>query len=70
MLLFFGAEFVVFAAACALAVISGALYSKPQGDERADGLHIRQRNRPRRFLLTDSGGFQELKTHESLKSAR
>lgn len=70
MLLFFGTAFVVFAAACALAVISGALYSAPEGDERADGLHIRQRNRPRRFLLADSGGLQELRTHESLKSAR
>src|SRR5512132_4010672 len=70
MLLRFGTAFVVFAAACALAVISGALYSAPEGDERGDGLHIRQRNRPRRFLLADSGGFQELRTHESLKSAR
>ena len=51
MLLLFGSAFVVFAAACALAVISGALYRAPEGDERADGLHIRQRNRPRRFLL-------------------
>jgi hypothetical protein len=41
MLLLFGAAFVVFAAASALAVISGALYGAPQGDERADGLHIR-----------------------------
>jgi hypothetical protein len=70
MLLLFGTAFVVFAAACALAVISGALYSAPEGDERADGLHIRQRNRPRRFLLAGSGGFQELRTDESLKSAR
>ena len=70
MLLLFGTAFVVFAAACALAVISGALYSAPEGDERADGLHIRQRNRPRRFLLPGSGGLQELRTHESLKSAR
>ena len=70
MLLLFGAAFIVFAAACALAVISGALYRAPEGDERADGLRIRQRNRPRRVLLADSGGFQELRTHESLKSAR
>jgi hypothetical protein len=46
MLLLFGAAFVAFAAASALAVISGALYRAPEGDERADGLHIRQRNRP------------------------
>ena len=65
MLLFFGAAFVVFAAACALAVISGALYRAPEGDERGDGLHIRQRNRS-----ASSGGLQELRTHESLKSAR
>jgi hypothetical protein len=50
MLLLFGGAFVVFAGASALAVISGALYRAPEGDERADGLHIRQRNRPRRFL--------------------
>jgi len=68
MLLLFGAAFVVFAAACALAVILGALYRAPEGDERADGLHIRQR-----FLLArwaGSGGFRELRTHESLKPAR
>ena len=41
MLLLSGAAFVVFAAACALSVISGALYHAPEGDERADGLHIR-----------------------------
>ena len=73
MLLLFGAAFVVFAAACALAVISGALCSAPEGDERADGLHIQQHNRPRPFLLArsaGSGGFQELRTHESFKSAR
>lgn len=70
MLLLFGTAFVVFAAACALAVISGALYRAPEGDERGDGLHIRQRNRPRRLLLPGSGGLQELRTHESLKSAR
>jgi hypothetical protein len=73
MLVFFGVAFVVFAAACALAVISGALYRAPEGDERADELHIRQRNRPRPFLLArsaGSGGFQELRTDESLKSAR
>jgi hypothetical protein len=50
MLLLFGGAFVVFAGASALAVISGALYRAPEGDERADGLHIRQPNRPRRFL--------------------
>ena len=50
MLLLFGAAFVVFAAACALAVISRALYRAPEGDERADGLHIQQHNRSRPFL--------------------
>jgi hypothetical protein len=50
MLLLFGAALVVFAAACALAVISVALYRAPEGDERPDGLHIRQRNRPRPFF--------------------
>jgi hypothetical protein len=54
MLLLSGAAFVVFAAACALVVISGALYRAPEGDERADGLHIRQRNRPRPFVLARS----------------
>jgi hypothetical protein len=73
MLLLFGGVFVAVATACALAVISGALYHAPEGDERADGLHIRQRNRPRPFVLArsaGSGGFQELRTDESLKSAR
>ena len=65
MLLFFGAAFVVFAASCALAVVSAALYRAPEGDERGDGLHIRERNRS-----ASSGGLQELRTHESLKSAR
>jgi hypothetical protein len=41
MLLFFGAAFVAFAAVSALALIWGALYRAPEGDERADGLHIR-----------------------------
>jgi hypothetical protein len=39
MLLLFGATFIVFAAASALAVILGALYRAPEGDERAGGLH-------------------------------
>jgi len=55
MLLFFGAAFIAFAAASVLAVISGALYIAPEGAERADGLHIRQCNRPKRFLLARSG---------------
>jgi hypothetical protein len=70
MLLLFGSAFVVFAAASAFAVISGALYRAPEGDERGDGLHIRQRNRRRPFLLArsaGSGGFQELRTDESLQ---
>jgi len=56
MLLLSGAAFVVSAAACAVAVISGALYRAPEGDERADGLHIRERNRPRQFFLAHSAG--------------
>ena len=36
MLLLCRAAFVVSAAACAVAVISGALYRAPEGDERAD----------------------------------
>jgi hypothetical protein len=65
MLLLCGAAFVVSAAACAVAVISGALYRAPEGDERADGLHIRERNRPRPFVLArsaGSAGLQELRT--------
>jgi hypothetical protein len=71
MLLLFGAEFIVFTAACALAVISGALYRAPEGDERPDGLHIRQRNLPRQYVWArsaGSGGFRSSGTHESLKS--
>jgi hypothetical protein len=73
LLLHFGAVFVVFAAACALVVILGALYRAPEGDERADGLHIQQHNRSRPFLLARSAGaagFQGLRTHEPFKSAR
>ena len=73
MLLLLGAALVVLAVACAFAVILGALYRAPEGDERADGLHIQQPNRARPFLLAPSagsGGFQELGTDESLKSAR
>ena len=70
MLLLCGAALFVFAAACAVAVISGALYLAPEGEERADGVHIC--TRPRRFWLRSagSGGPQTLKTHEPLKSAR
>jgi hypothetical protein len=73
LLLHFGAAFVIFAAACALAAILGALYRAPEGDERADGLHIQQHNRSRPFLLARSAGaagFQGLRTHEPFKSAR
>jgi hypothetical protein len=56
MLLLCRAAFVVSAAACAVAVISGALYRAPEGDEQADGLHIRERNQPRAFLLARSEG--------------
>lgn len=70
MLLLCGAAFFVVAAACAVAVISGALYLAPEGEERADGVHIR--TRPRRFWLRSagSGGPQPLKTREPLKSPR
>jgi len=46
-------------------VISVALYRAPEGDERADGLHIRQRNRPRRFLLARSARRDESGNPES-----
>jgi len=70
MLLLFGAAFVVFAAASGLAVISRALYRAPDGDERGDGLHIRERNRPRAFLGTFAklGNFSG--AQESPKSVR
>jgi hypothetical protein len=73
MLLLCGAAFVVFAVACAFAVILGALYRAPEGDERADGLHIQQHNRSRPFVLARSAGspaFQELRADEWFKSAR
>ena len=57
MLLLFGATFIVFAAACAVAVISAALYRAPEGDERADGLHVRQPNPPRPMPVARSAGF-------------
>ena len=64
MLLLCGAAFFVSAAACAVAIISSALYLAPEGDERADGLHIRPRTQPRRFCLRSvgSGGPQRLRT--------
>ena len=49
-LLRLGTVFVVLAAAFALALVSGALYRAPEADERADGLHVRQRNRLPGFL--------------------
>ena len=55
MLLLCGAAFFVCASACAVAVISGALYLAPEGEERADGVHIRQRTPPRRFCLGSAG---------------
>jgi hypothetical protein len=57
MLLLFGATFIVLAAACAVAVISAALYRAPEGEERADGLHVRQPNQPRPFPVARSAGF-------------
>ena len=65
MLLLFGAALAVFAAASALAVILVALYRAPEGDERPDGLHIRQRNRPKRFVLAPSACRDERGNLES-----
>jgi hypothetical protein len=45
-----GQAFVVFAGVSALGVILGALYCASEGDEQADGLHVRQCNRLGRFL--------------------
>ena len=42
--------FVVFAAACALATIAAVLDGAPQGDERADGFHIRPTKRSPNFI--------------------
>jgi hypothetical protein len=35
-----GGAFIFLAGACGLAVVSGALYTAPEGDERADGFHF------------------------------
>jgi len=40
-----GGAFILLAGACGLAVVSRALYTAPEGDERADGFHIARRNR-------------------------
>ena len=40
-----GGAFIFLAGACGLAVVSRALYTAPEGDERADGFHICRRNR-------------------------
>ena len=40
-----GGAFILLAGACGLAVVSCALYTAPEGDERADGFHICRRNR-------------------------
>jgi hypothetical protein len=40
-----GGAFILLAGACALAVVSRALYTAPEGDERPDGFHICERNR-------------------------
>ena len=37
-----GGAFILLAGACGLAVVSRALYTAPEGDERADGFHIRR----------------------------
>jgi hypothetical protein len=68
MLLLLGAVLFAFGVAFAVAVISTALYRAPEGDERPGGLHIRQRNRPKRFSFSTFGRL--IRTHESLKSAR
>jgi hypothetical protein len=44
-----GGVFVVFAGACALAIVAGALYRAPEGYEGADGFHIRPRKRSSGF---------------------
>jgi hypothetical protein len=40
-----GGAFILLAGGCGLAVVSRALYTAPEGDERADGFHICQPNR-------------------------
>jgi hypothetical protein len=40
----------VFAGACALAIVAGALYRAPEGHEGADGFHIRPRKRSSSFV--------------------
>ncbi len=73
MLLLLGASFVVFAVASALALIAGALYRAPVGDECADGLHIRQRDQASSFPLGPStvpADLDQLGASKSLKSAR
>jgi hypothetical protein len=41
----FGGAFVLLAGASALAALSAALYRAPEGQEGADGFHIRPRSR-------------------------
>ena len=45
-----GGVFAVFAGACGLAAVAGTLYRAPEGDEDADGLHIRPRKRLSGFV--------------------
>jgi hypothetical protein len=40
----------LFAGGSALTLLAAALYRAPEGQERADGLHIRSRKRPSRFV--------------------
>jgi hypothetical protein len=40
-----GGAFIFLAGACGLAVVSPALYTAPEGEERADGFHICRRHR-------------------------
>jgi len=45
-----GAVFVMCSSACVLAALAGALYRAPEGNERADGLHLRPKKRPSGFI--------------------
>jgi hypothetical protein len=55
-----GAVFVMGASACVLAALAGALYRAPEGNERADGLHLRPKKRP-------SGFISAVRSHRQLR---
>ena len=48
--LLLGVGWFLFAGGSALTLLAAALYRAPEGHERADGLHIRPRKRPSRFV--------------------